>query len=358
MSRVVVTGATGNVGTAVVRVLTLRGHDVVGVARRPPAAAPHGSAHAEWVSIDLAEGDGTLPLRALVSDADAVIHLAWAFQPMRRRAYLRRACVETLDRVVRTTLAHSEAHLIHVSSVAAYTARRSERLVDESWPRDGIAGATYSQLKVEAERVLEARTRQYGATERVTVARPCLIGQRPAGGPMLRCGSPAWLPGKLIRHVPLVPVDERFGLQMVHADDVAEALVRILEQRESGAFNLAADGIVRGEDIARILRAPAVTMRQEVVRQAVAAAWHTHLNPLDPGWVDMALQAPWVDSRRARSVLGWRPAHSACDVLEELVQGMVTGAGGADTGALRPRTGTDGLRRALSEGPVAHRTRT
>jgi len=72
----------------------------------------------------------------------------------------------------------------------------------------------------------------------------------------------------------------------------------------------------------------------------------------------MALQAPWVDSRRARSALGWRPTQSGCDVLQELVQGMVTGAGGDDTGALRPRHGRDGLRRALSEGPVAHRTLT
>ena len=72
----------------------------------------------------------------------------------------------------------------------------------------------------------------------------------------------------------------------------------------------------------------------------------------------MALQAPWVDSRRARSALGLRPTQSGCDVLQELVQGMVTGAGGDDTGALRPRRGRDGLRRALSEGPVAHRTLT
>jgi UDP-glucose 4-epimerase len=210
---------------------------------------------------------------------------------------------------------------------------------------------------VDAERVLAARTREYDATERVSVARPCLVGQRSAGGPMLRCGSPAWLPGKLIENVPLVPVDERFGLQMVHADDVADALVRIVERRESGAFNLAADGIISGTDIARILRARAVKVRQEIVRGAVAGAWHAHLHPLDPGWVDMALQAPWVDGRRARSALGWRPTHSGCDVLQELVHAMVTGAGD-DTGALPPRRGRDGLRRALTEGPVAHRTLT
>ncbi|TQM57905.1 NAD-dependent epimerase/dehydratase family protein [Humibacillus xanthopallidus] len=362
MSTVVVTGATGNLGSAVVSLLLNRDHEVVGLARRTRTqggAVPRSWAHGrvKWVDVDLTDRGGAHALRDLVSGADALIHLAWAFHPMRRREYLRQACVGVLDRVSRIVLDHSEAQLVHVSSVAAYSPRQTRDLVDETWPREGIPGATYSELKVQAERVLTAHAGGVGAAARVAVVRPCLVGQYAAGGPMLRCGVPAWIPSRTLQHLPLVPVDDDFGLQFIHADDVAEALVRIVEQRASGSFNVAGEGLVTGNDIALALGARPVELRQTVVRSALAAAWHAHLQPLDPSWVDMALQAPWVDSVRARSVLGWRPVHSGRDVLHELVRGMADGAGGGSS-ALRPRTVVDGTRNALLRGPVARRVLT
>ena len=54
--RIVITGASGNVGSAVLRRLSPDGHDLVGVVRRPPGpAGPF--ADVEWASIDLATGD-------------------------------------------------------------------------------------------------------------------------------------------------------------------------------------------------------------------------------------------------------------------------------------------------------------
>ena len=358
MSRVVVTGATGNIGSSVVQALCARGHQVVGVARRPPPGPTRATRGVEWSTLDLAHPACEPLVRDVVSGADAVVHLAWAFHPMRRPDRLERGCVDVLDTVARSALGHSDAHLIHVSSVAVYSPRTTDARVDEHWPRDGIPGANYSRLKVAAEQLLEERTAQLRAPDRVAVLRPSLVGQYAAGGPMLRCGAPAWLPGGLLRHVPVVPVDDRFGLQMVHADDVADAVVRVVEAGATGAFNLAADRLVRGPDVAAALQARPVPVRQEAARAAMAALWHTHLNPLDPGWVDMALQAPWVDTSRARDVLGWEPLHTGLDVLEELVRGMADGAGGCETGALRPRRVGDGLRRTLTRGTVARRVLT
>jgi hypothetical protein len=55
--------------------------------------------------------------------------LAWAFQPMRRRSYLHRALVGILDRVARAAFAASDAKLVHLSSVAVYSPRRSAAVV-------------------------------------------------------------------------------------------------------------------------------------------------------------------------------------------------------------------------------------
>ncbi len=82
--RVVVTGATGNLGTALLRRLTSSGaHDVVGLARRIPAAPPEGVAadRVRWVSVDLTTDAAGPLLTEAFSDADAVVHLAWGFEP-------------------------------------------------------------------------------------------------------------------------------------------------------------------------------------------------------------------------------------------------------------------------------------
>ena len=53
-----------------------------------------------------------------------------------------------------------------------------------------------------------------------------------------------------------------------------------------------------------------------------AAAWHLRLVAAEPGWIDLGLRAPLMDTTRARTVLGWAPTHSAHDTLAELLAGF------------------------------------
>ena len=74
--RVVVTGATGNVGTSVVSALAADPNvtEIVGLARRAPDwDAPK----TEFLAADITRA----PLADLFEGADAVVHLAWLIQP-------------------------------------------------------------------------------------------------------------------------------------------------------------------------------------------------------------------------------------------------------------------------------------
>jgi nucleoside-diphosphate-sugar epimerase len=351
--RIVITGASGNVGTALLRRLSGAGHDLVGVCRRPPEpVAPYDVA--TWRPLDLADGTAERVLADIMVDAAAVVHLAWGFQPSHDVAYLERVGVEGTRAVVRAAHRAGVPHLVHMSSLGAYSPGPDDRRVDESWPTEGVPTLAYSRHKVAAERLLDAHERDHPDGPAVARMRPGLIVQRDSGSALLRYSVPACLPAGLLRHVPLLPVDRGLVVPVVHTDDVADAIARVLERRAVGPFNLAADPPVTRDVVARVLGARPVHLPREVLRSAAALAWHARLQPLDPGWLDLAFAVPLLDSTRAREVLGWTPDHDPRAVLAEVVGGMADAEGGSSP-ALRHRTVPEEVSLLVRQGPASHR---
>ncbi|HYH72375.1 MAG TPA: NAD-dependent epimerase/dehydratase family protein, partial [Nocardioides sp.] len=220
--RIVITGASGNVGSALVRRLADDGgHELVGVVRRPPGSDVSIPAM-EWVPVDLTDDADTGALHAAVEGADAVVHLAWGFQPSHREAHLRALGVGGTGRVIDAVMAAGVPHLVHMSSVGAYSPKRDDAPVDETWPTGGVPTSMYSRHKAAAERLLDELEAD-APDVTVTRMRPGIIGQRSAGSALLRYGLPALVPAAVLRHVPVLPIDSRLVIPMVHADDVADA---------------------------------------------------------------------------------------------------------------------------------------
>jgi UDP-glucose 4-epimerase len=351
--RIVVTGATGNVGTSVLRALRSGPHEVVGLARRVPDQLEPPYDVATWHSLDLTREDEAGRLQEIVRGADAVVHLAWGFQPARRPDHLEALGVGGTRRVAEAVAATGVPHLVHMSSAGAYSPRTDDRPVDESHPTGGIRSSTYSRHKSAAERVLDEVEAEHPGLV-VTRLRPGLIGQAEAGSELLRYGVPALVPASLVRLVPLVPLDRRLSVPVVHTDDVAAAVIDVLERRASGAFNLAAGRPVTVRHVAAALDARPVHVPQPLVRGAAAALWHARLDAVEPGWLDMAYQVPVLDTSRAERELGWEPAHTEVEVLDEAVAGLARATSGP-TAVLRRRRPLAALAQAVTQGPVSRR---
>jgi hypothetical protein len=105
-----------------------------------------------------------------------------------------------------------------------------------------------------------------------------------------------------------------------------------------GAFNLAADPVLDGDELGRTLGARPLRVHPGLLRAAADVTWRLRLQPSPPGWVDMALGVPIMSTARARDELGWSPRHSSRDALLELLAGFRDSAGG-DTPRLSPRAG-------------------
>jgi UDP-glucose 4-epimerase len=327
--RVVVTGATGNVGSSLLRALSADPavDDVVGVARRAPDTSPPGvdSGKVRWHRADVASD----ALEPLFEGADAVVHLAWLIQPVRDVNEMRRVNVRGSRRVIDAVVAAGVPALIHASSVGTYAAGPKDQAVTESWSPTGIDTSIYSRQKALVEKLVEDAERAHPDTRFVRM-RTSLVFKAEASAEIGRLFLGPLVPRRLLRRslLPVVPSHPRLVFQAVHADDAAEAYRLAVHGDVRGAFNVAADPVITSHELSALLSARPVPVGGRLLRGVVGATWRLRLHPTEPGWIDLAMGVPVMATDRARDELGWRPRHSAVEALGELLDGFAHGVAG------------------------------
>ena len=332
--RVVVTGATGNHGSSLVRRLSRDPgiEAVTGLSRRlPTLALPKVS----WSSADVVTTD----LDDVFAGADAVVHLAWLIQPGRDERTTHAVNVEGSQRVFEAAARAGVGTIVHASSVGAYSRGPKDRRVDESWPTDGIPTSFYSRHKAAVERILDS-FEAVNPDVRVVRMRPGLVFKREAATQIRRLFAGPFLPRALVRRmfVPVVPALPRLRVQAVHTEDLAEAYrLALLRPDARGPFNIAAEPVLDPPALATALGAARLPLRTGLARAAADVAYRLRLQPTEPGWLDLGLGVPLMDTSRAQRELGWEPRRTAVEAFEELFDGIRENAG-LPTPPLDPQT--------------------
>ncbi|MBX3285749.1 MAG: NAD-dependent epimerase/dehydratase family protein [Actinobacteria bacterium] len=302
---VAVTGASGNIGSALVRRLAgdRRVTEVRAIARRPPGGPPHPKVR--WTAADVVRDDLSQAFRG----ADAVVHLAWRIQPSWDVEAQRAVNVDGSEQVFRAAAAAGAA-IVHSSSVGAYAPGPKDPPVDEAWPLGGHPDHPYSVHKAEVEAVLDGVAATHPEL-RVVRMRPALVVQPGAGQELRRYFLPRHLPFGLLRASLVERLPVRF--QVVLADDVADAFARAALGSASGAFNVATDDVIGARQVSWLAG---------LARPLASATWRAHLQPVDPGWVTLIFRSPLLDASRARSELGWQPTCSGAEALRAGLAGV------------------------------------
>ena len=334
---VAVTGPTGAIGKALMR--TLENDDsidrVIGMARSPFEPASEG-----WTKAVYRQGDilDQQAVRALVSGADVVVHLA--FLIFGSEDETERVNLEGSRNVFQAALDEGVHRFIYTSSVAAYGFHEDhpELLHEEVEPR-GSDDHYYSAQKARLEQ--ELREMATGAQTDVFVFRPCIVAGPTATElieniPYVQLGEKVPDPvRKLVGTIPLLrPVipDPGVPFQLVHEDDVARALAAAIRGgRVPGTYNLAADGEITLSDLAHALGWYAMPIPELAVDLTARIVSRVPLMPARASWIG-ALSVPvLMDTSKAKMNLSWEPEHDAFDTLAQTIQGarargLVSGA--------------------------------
>lgn len=343
--RIVIIGATGHGGTELLKRLqkarSEEGADLelVGVVRRQPdpdAAPYHG---VEWHALDISATGDQPALEAALAGADAVVHLAWLIQPNHNREMLRRTNVAGTSHVLAAARKAGVRHIVCASSVGAYSPAPKDQRTKEDWPVDGISSSHYSADKAAQERLLDGFASE---NPDVVVARlrPALMFSAGGGSEVGRYFLGRVLPRLVPRKpwLPFLAIPQEMVFQAVHTADVADAYWRVLERKAEGAFNIAAEPVIDPNALAWILNARRVMQFPlPVLRAVVEVSWRLRLQVTDGGWVDMAANAPIMDTARAHALLGWSPRHSSLESLAEMLDGIGAGKGREASPPLKPR---------------------
>ncbi|HRO31314.1 NAD-dependent epimerase/dehydratase family protein [Citricoccus sp.] len=328
--RVVVLGATGNVGTALLHRLQQARADgevqsIVGVSREGPEREGAPFEGVEWHRIDVTDPDAGPRLEKVMRGADAVIDLVWVIRPNRDREFLHTVNVVG-NRTVFQAVAHAQVpHLVYASSIGAYGKGSKTVPVDESHPTTGTPTSHYGAQKAEVETLLDELERE-NPDLLVTRLRPGLIfGAAPSPeikdyfiGDLVPARLLTWLTA--VGRLPVLPFPAGIRFQAVAQPDMAEAYWQVTRQRAGGAFNVAAEPVLDAQTIGQLLGSRRYLELPVAVFKALAAVtYRLRLQPTDPGWVDMAAVVPIMDTTRIRQVTGWAETMSSQQAVRDLL---------------------------------------
>jgi UDP-glucose 4-epimerase len=322
---VAVTGPTGDIGRALLRVLerSPRVGRIAAMARRPFHPAAEGLHKVEYRQADVLDADA---VREVIAGADVVVHLA--FMIMGGARDTTEINLTGSRNVFDAAIDAGVDRLVYASSVAAYgfAADNPPVLTEDLEPR-GTQRHYYSAQKAQLEVAL--RELLAGSDTHAYVFRPCIVAGPDAltlvhSIPYVQLSDR--MPAPILRALEFMPAlrpvipDPGVPFQLVHHDDVATAFeAAVLGRGEPGVYNLAGDGTLTLADLADALGWYSIPVPDLAVDAAAELVARLPFVPDEAQWIESARRAVIMDTTRARTLLGWKPRHDARATLREMV---------------------------------------
>lgn len=303
MSRILITGATGFVGQAVVKLAAAAGHEVLAADIREPNALPDGVIYEK---LDVRSGDSSLVIKEF--RPDSVVHLASIVTPGRdsTRGQEYQVDVEGTRNVLEACLVNNVGRLVVTSSGAAYGYHPDNPVpLVESDSLRGNAEFAYSHHKRLVEKMLAEARLKNPELEQVVLRIGTILGPRLENQITALFHRP--------RLLAILGTESPFVF--IWIDDLARIVLRAATNGPAGIYNVAGDGALGISEIAARLQKPVLRIPSFALKAALAIAKPLGLSRYGPEQVRFLQYRPVLDNKKLKDVFAYVPEKSSAEAF-------------------------------------------
>ncbi|GAA2530460.1 NAD-dependent epimerase/dehydratase family protein [Microbacterium mitrae] len=309
MTRVLITGGSGFLGSHVVAALAER-EDVDTVVSVDVREAPESRAGVTEVLCDITTPGALEPVIERYG-IDTVVHLAAIVNPGHNVELEYRVDVTGSRNVLDACIATGVRRLVVSSSGAAYGYRADNPAwITEAWPTRGSDEFPYSRHKALVEQMLAEARDTHPKLEQVVFRIGTILG---AG---VKNQITALWDGNRI----LAIRGSESPFVFIWADDVAAAMVRASTGGPAGVFNIAGTGSMTVTEIAQRLNKRVLRVPAGLLAVALGVARAMRLTVHGPAQVGFLRYRPVLDNTALRETFGYVPSHTSAEAFEHYLQ--------------------------------------
>ncbi|MCE8509380.1 SDR family oxidoreductase [Ruegeria pomeroyi] len=300
MNRILITGAAGMVGQALLAELS--GQQVFATDLARPPSLPEGMT---YFKMDVTGGD---PDRVIAKvRPDVVIHLASIVSPGVAREVAHRVDVGGTRAVLDACLAHGVRRLVVTSSGAAYGYHADNPVpLRESDPLRGNPEFPYADHKRQVEEMLTEARQSAPELEQVVLR----------VGTVLGAGTENQITALFHKPRLLAVRGSESPFVFIWTRDLARILARAAGNGPAGTYNVAGDGAMGVSDLARALGKPVQRLPAQALKAALAVARPLGLSRYGPEQVRFLQYRPVLANDALKQVFGYTPELTSAEVFD------------------------------------------
>ncbi len=300
MTRLLITGAGGDVGRALLWQLAGGPFEVIATDLSPPGVLPEGT---RFARLDVCR-DANRVIGA--ERPDVVIHLASILAPIIRQA-AHAVDVDGTRQVLEACIAHGVRRLVVTSSGAAYGYHPDNPVpLREDAPLRGNPEFAYADHKRQVEQMLAETRRTHPALQQVVLRVGTVLGEGMENQITALFHKP--------RLLAVAGSDSPFVF--IWTRDLARILARAAGDGPPGIYNVAGDGALGVTELAARLGKPVLRLPAWVFRLALGLARPLGLSRYGPEQVRFLQYRPVLDNSALKTEFDYTPELSSAEVFE------------------------------------------
>jgi UDP-glucose 4-epimerase len=311
MKNICITGSSGYLGTRLCQELEKRDDigTIIGIDITQPKSS---SKKLSFYKMDIR--DPRIEDLLKKHSIDTIFHLAFVVKPIHDKKLMHDIDYNGTKNVLEAAACSGVSQVIAISSTLAYGAHADNpRILKEDDPLRGNKSFPYGHNKARVDEMVQSFARNHPEMI-LTILRPCTVF-----GPTVD----NYVSRMLFRKVTVSVLGHDPEVQFVHEDDFVSACMVAAKKKIPGAFNIAGDGTLTTNAIAKRLGTILIPSPSWMLYPLLEILWRLHAPGLEVnrGYLEYVRYPFIADNGKAKKILGFQPSYTSSQTLEDTIKG-------------------------------------